>query len=488
MARTRKLRAVADQPARAAIYVRVSALMGRGGDDFHSPGMQTDAARRMITAAGLREVDVIQDIDRSGQTFQREGIDQIRAMVQARQIDVVAVYDLSRLGRNLAEALTFIRWLRDHGVSVMSTQERIDDTPEGQFMLSQFLGLAELYGAQVGRRWAQIAERRARQGKHHGVVPAGYIKVDGRLEVDPRLGPAVTRMFEAYAAGHYISDIQREYAAVRGKPVRRNVIKWMLSSKIYRGRVVLRSKTGGEIDLPGEHPPLVDETTWEKAQRRLAADRVTPPRRLEPAYGLTGIVWCAHCHGALQVWYSISGGRRERRMVCSRQRQIGDCKGPGTPLYAHLETAILDELQAWAGRLRGNPTTAARKAAQAARAAVDVSALKRELADTRDAMGRITEQWARQKMPQVAYEKAMASLVEAEARLADQLGKVEQVRDAPDAGRSVALVEELRRMWPDLTEPERNRGLREVMVRVRVRRADRWREPVADRLVDWEMR
>ena len=486
--RSRNLRPVPDQPQRAVLYVRVSALMGRSGDAFHSPGMQVEAMRRAIAQAGLREVAVIEDIDRSGQTFNREGIDTIRQMVEAGQVDVVSVYDLSRLGRNLAEALTFVRWLRDRGVSVMSTQERIGDSPEGQFMLSQFLSLAELYGAQIGRRWAEIHARRAKAGKHHGIVPAGYRRVNGRLEVDPVLGPAVTRVFAQYAAGVYVSDIQRDFAAARGKPVRRNVIKWMLGARVYLGRVVIRSQVAGDLDLPGDHDPLVDEDTWERVQRRLAKERTTPPRRLEPKYSLTGLVWCAHCDGAMQVWYSTSGGRRDRRMVCSRQRQIGDCQGPGTPAYDQIEAAVLAEVQAWAAKLRGSPAARAQQINRAAKAGADAGQVERELTRTREAMGRITERWGRGEMNDTAYDKAMASLEQSEDRLSAELDRLRDTADAPDPVVVVRLVDDMRSVWPEATEAERNFLLRQVMVKVRVRRADRWREPVADRLLGWEMR
>lgn len=490
MGRRRQLRAVSDQPKRAVLYVRVSALMGRvvGAEGFHSPGMQIEAMRRSIEFAGLREVDIIEDLDVSGQTFSRAGIDKIRAMIEEGQVDVVALYDLSRLGRNLAESLTFIRWLRDRGVTVMSSQERIDETPEGQYMLGQFLGLAELYGAQIGRRWAQIAERRARAGKHHGIPPQGYRRDEsGCMVADAALGPAVTEIFRAYAAGEYISDIQRRFASARGKPVRRNVIKWILANPVYRGRVILHSQGAGRIDVPGEHPPLVDDETWETCQRRIARDRTIPPRRLEPKYSLTGLVWCAHCEGAMQVWYSNEKGR-VRRMVCSRARQIGDCEGPGAPLYAHLEAAVLDAITQYAQDLRGNPAAQEAQMARRVRAGVNAVTLERDLALTREAMGRVTQRWARRAMPESAYEKAMAAFTEQERLLVERLDLAQETAASPDPGRIVQLVDDLMELWQDLTEPERNQALRDVLRRVHIRRATRWREPVSERLERPEFR
>lgn len=472
------------------LYVRVSALMGRevGDADFHSPAMQADAMRRAIGTASLREVAVVEDLDVSGTTFSRQGLDRVRAMVERRQVDVVAVYDLSRLGRNLVEALTFIRWLEQHGVRVLSAQERIDDSPEGAFMRDQFLGLAQLYSAQVGRRWSQIIERRARAGKHHGVVPQGYLRGDdGALVVDPVLGPAVTALFAGYATGGYVADLARAFGTARGRPARRNVVKAMLANPVYRGHVVVHLRGGARVEVPGGHPALVDDATWDKVADRLARDRITPARRLAARYGLTGLVWCAHCDGAMQVWWSNESGG-VRRMVCSRRAQVGDCAGPGTPRYADLEAAVLAEVVAYAGRLRGNPAARAARRARANRAGHDAASLERRLARTREAMARITTRWGQQQMSDAVYEASMATMREQEQALEEQLAAARTVaRTEPDPGRVVRLVDLLVELWPRLTEPERNRALRDVVVQVRVRRAQRWREPVADRLT-FEMR
>jgi site-specific DNA recombinase len=120
----RALAAVPDQPRRVVAYRRVSALMGRGGDDFHSPDVQLQAIRRVTT--GMVEVAVIDDIDRTGRHFAREGIDKIRALAEAGHLDVLAVYDVSRLGRNVRESLAFLSRLADRGVTIVSACEQVD--------------------------------------------------------------------------------------------------------------------------------------------------------------------------------------------------------------------------------------------------------------------------------------------------------------------------------------------------------------------------
>lgn len=480
MARRRRNQPTIANAGRVLLYVRVSALMGRAGEDFHSPDMQVGGMRDLIRREGLREVAVVDDdIDASGQTFNRKGIDRIRTMVEARQVDVVAVYMLSRVGRNLAESLAFIRWLRDHNVSIISATEKIDDSPEGQFMVGMWLNMAELQGNQIGNSWARVIERRARLGRHHGNVPQGYLRSADGYVTDPQLGPVITAMFTAYADGGLVADITRMFATARGRPVAKSRVKAMLRNPIYVGRVVLHSSTGGPIDVPGVHPSLVDEVTWQRAQRRMAADRTIPPRHLAPAYALTGLGSCAHCGMNLQVWHSMEKGKDNptRRLVCKRRLEVSACSGIGSPLYAPIERAVLDEVRAYAARLRGNPGARAAQEARAARAGQDAGTAERELAKTREAMVRLAERWARRAVSDRTYEQTMARLTDTEDMQVARLDSAREVSEAPPPGKVVILVDRLLEVWPDLTEADRNRGLKTVLRKFTVRRTEFWREP-----------
>jgi len=484
----RRLNPVPTQRGRTVLYVRVSALMGRSGDDFHSPAVQIDAMRRAVTNAGLREVAVIDDdIDVSGRGFDRKGLDRIRAMVTAGEADVVAVHELSRVGRNLSEALEFIRWLRKHGASILSAQEEIRDTPEGQFMVGMWLNMAELYGNQMARRWAQILERRARLGKPHGHAPQGYLRVDGNYVIDPELGPAITAMFTSYANGDFVGDIADAFAAARGRPVHRVSLKRMLRNPIYVGRVVLNSKTGGTMNLPGVQPPLVDQTTWDRVQRRMGEDRILPPRFLAPRHELTGLALCWHCTHHLQVKYD-NNRHSTLRYYCPQQVHSRSCQGVGTPRYDGVLGGVLDEVRAYAARLRGNPAARAALQARAARAVVDVKQMERDLARTREALTKLAEGWARGMVPDGTYQETLDRLRATEQQQSGRLSAAKVQSEAPDPGEVVILVDRMFDLWPDMEKDDRNRVLKSVLTSFTVRRGQRWREPEDERLGDFVFR
>ncbi|HEY9370482.1 recombinase family protein [Streptomyces sp.] len=469
MPRRRTLAAVPDQPGRVVLYVRVSALMGRSGEDFHSPEVQTAAMRRV--AAGMREVAVIEDIDRTGRHFERAGIERIRKMALARQIDALAVYDVSRLGRNVKESLTFLAWLAEQGVTILSASEQVDtSTPAGRLMLTNMLAIAEYRSDEIGRGWSGTIARRAERGQHHG-RPLGYVHRDKQLVPDPVLGPAMTEVFRRYAVGEPIGEVTRYLSAVRGRAMHTPNVKKLLRSPVYLGRVV----AGDEV-LPGQHEPLVDEVTWRRVQDRLAAEAGTPPRHLAPTWSLVGLVECPNGH-KLQ--------RQGDRLVCGLGRgdvKGGGCPGVGRPLLARVEAEVLRQVAEYASRLRTDHGARAARLARLAAGRTDRAALERELGRARSGMVRLAKSHALGEMPTEVYRQAMGELREAERAAAVELARIGDVEPPPDPVEAAGAVDALLGLWPDMTFAERGKALRSMVARVVVRPAARWREPESERV------
>lgn len=471
MPRRRSLAAVPDQPGRVALYVRVSALMGRGGDDFHSPDVQATAMRRVT--AGMREVAVIEDIDRTGRHFSREGIEQIRRMALARQIDALAVYDVSRLGRNVKESLTFLEWLANQGVTILSANEQVDtSTPAGRLMLTNMLAIAEYRSDEIGRGWSNTIARRAEKGQHHG-RNLGYVRQSKRLVPDPVLGPAITEIFRRYAAGEPIGEVTAYLSAIRGKAMYTANVKKLLRNPAYLGKVI----AGGEI-LPGEHEPLVDEVMWKKVQNRLAAEAGTPPRRLAPTWSLIGLVECPQGH-KLQ--------RQGDRLVCGQGRgdvKGGSCPGVGRPVLARVEAVVLDQVAAWAAELRTDHVAQLARRTRIAAEQADRASLERELRQARAAMVKLATENAMQRLSDEVYSQAVAELREVERSAAVELARIGDDEPALDPEVAARGVDALLALWelPDATHADRNKGLRSVVDRVVVRPAERWREPESKRV------
>jgi DNA invertase Pin-like site-specific DNA recombinase len=433
--------------------------------------VQLAAIRRATAPAGLREVAVIEDIDRTGRHFERAGIEQIRRMALARQIDALAVYDVSRLGRNVKESLAFLAWLAEQGVTILSASEQVDtSTPAGRLMLTNMLAIAEYRSDEIGRSWSGTIARRAERGQHHG-RNLGYQKANKQMVPDPVLGPAVAEVFRRYATGEPIGEITGYLSAVRGKAMHTANVKKLLRSPVYRGMVV----AGDEV-LPGTHEPLVDEVTWRRVQDRLAADAGTPPRHLAPTWSLVGLVECPQGH-KLQ--------RQGDRLVCGMGRgdvKGGVCEGVGRPLLDRVESEVLRQVAVYASRLRTDHGARMARQARVAAGRRDRGVLERQVSEARAGMVRLAKNHALSPLPDEVYRQAMGELRQAERTAAAELARMGPVEPPVDPMVVADGVDALLEFWPEMLPAEQGQALRALVERVVVRPAARWREPEKDRV------
>lgn len=478
----RHLAAVPEKPQRVVLYVRVSALMGRGGDDFHSPTIQVSAMRRIT--AGLQVVDVIEDdIDQTGRTFDREGLARIRQLAEAGAIDAMVVYNVARFGRNTLEGLQFLNWLAERGIRIMSATEHIDtSTPAGRWMLTNMLAVAEMRSDEIGDEWSRTIARRASAGKPHGRAPVGYErKKNGSLRPSKHAA-AITKAFADYAAGESVVRIREELRAATGLAWHRSTFKDVLAKRVYLGHIVSKGAFG-LVEVKKAHKPLVDQAIWDRVQARLARDYRMPSRLVEPKYALSGVGRCGECDGHTN---HVRASRDAIVLVCAAKKDTQTCVGCGGPRADYVEAAVLGRIAAHVAELKGDVGARAAVEAKANRARLDAGTIEGELRATRRAMTRAAEGWSRGRLDDRTYEDTMASLRADESRLAVALTELRSQADLPEAGVLVALGERLLQLWPEMTGAQRNAALRDLVKTVTIHRSAKPGQPVDDRIsIDW---
>lgn len=481
-------------PARDGAYVRVSAVMGREDERFISPDLQLQAINRARAAApGPRElVETWQDIDVSGGSMDRPDLSGALDAARTGRIDHLWVYNLGRWARDTIGGLTELERIEAAGCKVMSTSETVDlGTPEGYFSATLMLAVYKLQRDQIGRSWRHVRQHRAETGTAtNGVLALGYRRAEtgqttrrgrpataGPPEVDPRLGAAVRRVFTQHAGGVTMREIRDEFSRARGKPTPRQTIRRMLANPFYLGKIVLNGKV-----YDGGHDPLVDDDTWQRVQRRLARDATTPSRTLEVAHELSGFARCGHCQRGAYV-------TRDDELVmlrCGANAYGYTCRGFGSPSKDKVVAAVLDRVQERIALLMVDQTEQAETRARRARARSDAVRLRRELAEVQAARGRLGADRARRRITDDQYQHTDAALAEEEQALTTALAAAEPSADTPAPRVHARLVDELMRLWPDATIPEKNRALRTVVQRVWIRRAEYRGQPLAER-VDVEL-
>lgn len=158
---------------RAALYLRVS-----------TDGQTVENQRRDLLAVAERHgweiVTVFADEGVSGATDRNER-PSMRALMLAvarKEVDIVAAWDVSRLGRSLTDLLGFLGELHAKGVGLYLHQQGLDTTtPAGRAMFQMMGVFAEFERAMIRERVnAGLARARA-QGK-----TLGRPRLDGKAE------------------------------------------------------------------------------------------------------------------------------------------------------------------------------------------------------------------------------------------------------------------------------------------------------------------
>lgn len=159
---------------RAAIYRRVST---DEQVDNYSLGSQAKECRALCERMGYAVVVEQEDVSSGYKLEKRAGLDAIRAMIRAGEIDVLVIWKLDRLSRRMWHVPALLQEAEDNGVIVASVLENLDtSTVLGKTMIMLLASHAEQERDDFRKR--SEAERRSRAEAGRPLVgpraPYGY--------------------------------------------------------------------------------------------------------------------------------------------------------------------------------------------------------------------------------------------------------------------------------------------------------------------------
>ena len=106
---------------RAWIYCRVA------HPDAHALAVQQASLEAYAEVNGFEIVGTTAE-QASGLDFSRRGLAEVSNVVDAGEVDLLLVTDLSRLGRNVVKADAYLRWLEDRFVEVVCADGMVPQT------------------------------------------------------------------------------------------------------------------------------------------------------------------------------------------------------------------------------------------------------------------------------------------------------------------------------------------------------------------------
>ncbi len=325
--------------------LRVGVYLRRSTDDDHQPysieAQDTRLAAYIGSQPGWRQAARFAD-DASGATTSRPGLQRAIAAARAGLIDVLLVYRVDRLTRSLRDLVTLLDDLDQAQVVFRSATEPFDTGTAMGRMLVQMLGMfAQFERDTIIDRVIAGMERKAAAGKWKGGRrPFGYqvSHATSTLVPDKAEAAVVRLIFDVYtrqpAGARAIANLLNERGhrtTTSGRWSAHQVLR-VLSNRVYLGELSFRG-----ITVSGCHSPVMEGTTFDAAQRILAARSEDRAKRAASGsdYLLTGLIRCPACgsamlgtraHGKTRVYRYYSCYRRTRydTSTCGGQRIDAD--------------------------------------------------------------------------------------------------------------------------------------------------------------------
>ena len=285
-------------------YVRVST---EDQVEF-SPDAQAKRCKDLARLRDLGPITVLADEGWSGKNLERPKMRELLELVTVGKVRDLVIWRWDRLSRDQGDFATLVKLFERHGVRVHSVNEGDLDlaSASGRMQIGVHGVFAQYYRDQIVENTRMGQRQAAEQGRWLNRAPTGYDMLNGKL-VPNEMAPLVKRIFALRAAGAsypvVAADVGIEYSTARHISLNR----------VYLGEVRL-----GDTWFRGIHQPLVDEETFNAAQRA----NPTGQRRSRDV--LSGKVRCGLCDRVVGVHYN------ERKQAIFRCRHRGQgCDQPG---------------------------------------------------------------------------------------------------------------------------------------------------------------
>jgi len=134
------------------------------------------------------------------------------------------------------------------------------------------------YFLEIGDLTRKAKQEKAQRGELPGPAPLGYRncrtgRITTTVEVDPQIAPLIQEAFRLAANGRSLRPLLRDLTwkglrSRNGKCLQVAGLWYVLSNPFYAGFVRYEEKL-----YPGTHEPLVDKTTFDLVQVKLADRR-----------------------------------------------------------------------------------------------------------------------------------------------------------------------------------------------------------------------
>lgn len=292
-----------------ALYERLSRDDEMQGES-NSITNQKKYLEEYAKAQGFKNIRHFTDDGYSGVDFNRPGFQSLIAAVEAGEVDIVCVKDMSRFGRNYLKVGFYTEIMfPEKGVRFIAINNGVDSANPSENDFTPFLNIMnEWYAKDTSNKIRAIFRSRMQDGKRcSGAIPYGYKRDPedkNHLLIDEEAAKVVRRIFQMIIDGMGTKAIanklseekvlipsayleQSEHGESRNHsyhdPYRWNctAVAYILEKQEYMGHTVLgkticenfktkkrrKARPDELIIFENTHEAIVDEETWHLAQK-----------------------------------------------------------------------------------------------------------------------------------------------------------------------------------------------------------------------------
>lgn len=307
------------QILKAVIYARVS-TEEQAKFNF-SLENQVEVCKKWIQDRNFKLVaEPFIDAGESAKTMNRTALTKLLEYCRTHKgkVDLVVIYKIDRLARNLQDHIAIRAILSQNGVSLYSATEATgEDTPAGKLVENVMATIAQFDNDTKSERTRDGIKKRVAKGEISWVAPRGYLNIqkkDGTKTIipDPETAQFIKRLFEEYAKGIYkVSELTRMAStwglkSLKGKPIRQQAIHKILRNKLYAAIIYHK---GNEIQ--GNFEPIIGIELFQRVQFYLGTNTNNtnhPKRMLNPDFPLRVMTKCTKCGGKFTGSWSRGNG------------------------------------------------------------------------------------------------------------------------------------------------------------------------------------
>jgi DNA invertase Pin-like site-specific DNA recombinase len=183
-------------------YVRVSTTVQ--AEEGCSLVLQREKIAAYAKLNDLELVDIVEDAGISGTKMERDGLNDVRARVEKREVKHVIIYKLDRMARNLSGAIKFSEHLQEHGAQLHSVTEKINtDSPMGKLFFNIMGAMGAFEVEQLRLRTRQALQGKKERGEVYNHVSYGFqLSADGKhLEPHPKEQKVIRKIRKLHKEG-----------------------------------------------------------------------------------------------------------------------------------------------------------------------------------------------------------------------------------------------------------------------------------------------